>query len=217
MINKNSACLSDEILAEFTDGLLSGQESTAVQAHLDTCLSCRELVEVHQAVQQPGEENFVVPAEWIEKAKNLIPRKTENILEIAIRFSEKMFEAVQTTGKILWGPGISSGYLLRGDPADPVQVLVVEKMWGPTRAEVTVSRAEKNRHHIALRFADESQKSFPPGTRAALWRDQDELESHPFSRGEISFPLIRPGSYRVKIANSAGEIFVTIAIQLIET
>ncbi len=217
-INKNPTCLSDETIAEFVDGLLTGKESAAVEDHLSVCLSCQELVSAHQSVRQRQEsgEMMDVPTEMMQNAKNLIREKNEDVLELLVRFSENMFEAIRTTGEVLWGPGVQSDYVLRADTAGPAQVLVVQKDFAAFRVEATVSREENDLHNVFVRLHSKSQKPFSASTNVSLWQDRNELESHPVSRGEISFRKIKPGAYHLRIEDPQNKIRAVIALQLIK-
>ena len=214
---KNSVCLSDETIAGFAEGLLSGKELATVQLHLDCCPSCVELLSIYQSVRQRQNagEMMNVPTEMLQKARNLIPGKDENILELVVRFSEKMFEAVRTTGKVLWGPGIQSAYALRAETAEPAQVMVVQKDFPALRIEITIAREKKSLHNLFVRLSAKPPFPLSAAARASLWQEQSEIESHPISRGEIAFQKIKPGVYHLKIRNPQSETLAAIALELI--
>ena len=200
-MNKILPCLSDETIAQFTQGLLTGNQLAAVQSHLNTCSSCHELVSVCQWVQQRQETSQVIdlPAELVQRVKDLVRENKGNIFELIIRFSENIFESVQTTGQVLWGPGIQSGYALRGEKAEPAHILVVEKKFDTFRVEVTVSREEKGLHNLFVRFHFDSPSLPHQPIRVSLWQNHNELESHPISPGEVCFQRIKIGCYRLEI------------------
>ena len=214
-MNKNHPCLSDETIAEFAQGLLTGSELTAVKNHLNTCPACHELVSVYQW-KEAGEEKsqvFDLPPQIVQAVKDLV-RKDKNIFELLVRFSENIFESVQTTGQVLWGPGVQSGYALRGNTSEPAHVLVVEKKFDAFRVEITVSKEEKNFHNVFVRLHPDTNP-LPQQTRVSLMQNQNELESHPISRGEVCFQRIKVGSYCLEILTPQ-ETLAAIHFQLIK-
>ena len=211
-------CLSDETIAGFVEGLLTGQQTRAVERHMEDCPSCRDLVTAQRRVHRHQEKMTlaVVPADVTQSARDLMPAKdTKSVWELLIEFSEKMFESIQTTGEILLGPGMKSANALRGSVDDSVRTLVVRKTFDSFTIEITIAQDGRDTHDLFMRVQRGAKSSVPSHLRATLSDGQDELESHPILQGKAAFKKIKPGSYRLEIADPQ-KIFEVIQLKLVK-
>ncbi len=197
-------CPSDEKIAEFVEGLLTGQQTRAVERHVEDCPSCQDLAAAQRRAQRRQEKTALsaVPPEVTQRAKDLVPQKSaEKIWNIMVEFSEKIFESIQTTGEILAGPGIKSGYALRDPVGDSTRTLVVRKALASFTVEIAITEDGRDTHNLLLHVQQGAKGSVPSHFRATLSDGQDELESHPILRGKVAFEKIKQGSYRLEIAD----------------
>lgn len=211
------SCPEDHLIALYTLGECSAKESEFIQRHILGCERCRDIIQMQNNInEEPENIDFVqAPPELIEMAKSLVSEKYgHNLLYIKATFSRHVFNFLNTTGEIIFGPLSQPAVLLRNGHDEKRSNLLIKEKFDGMVVKVEISRDEGDQSSIVINTTDFKTKKDAKNLRFTLLENDDELESHASPDGKTKFDEIKPGQYTVEI-NSPDKLVGAIRLQLI--
>lgn len=197
-----SGCLADEMIAQWVRGLASADEQALIQAHLEKCPVCRELVDTALAVEHPSpdESPHQAPEALTARARQLVGRTWETrIADIVLKITGGIYSAVETTGKVLYAPWLPLAEPLRGEGAAMPSVVVVETIYKHLRCRIETSCVRGGHHAIHASFKDLGNDAPVNRIAVILFLNEEEIESQTSSKGMVHFEDLLPGAYRLEL------------------
>lgn len=211
-------CPEDHLIALYALGECSSKESEFIRQHIRGCERCRDIIQMQNNInEEPENIDFVqAPPELIEMAKSLVSEKYgHNLLHIKAAFSRHVFNFLNTTGDIIFGPLSQPAALLRDGHDDKRSNLLIEESFDDLSVKVEISRGEEDKNSIVINTTDLKTKKGVKNLRFTLLESDDELESRASPDGKIKFDEIKPGQYTVEI-NRPDKLVGAIRLQLIQ-
>jgi len=210
--------IDDETIACYVDGLLPENERNYVEKMMNENDELKELIQTQMFVEKEQSKNDLsfMPEYLIQNAKDLVSEKFgSKVLNLVIKFSDKVIETLQSTGEILSGAQLQPAYTLRGDSQEKAKSVVVRKIFDDVKVEVEISRELDDKNNVILK-AIQNQTELPiDNIRATLFKDNVELESYVTKNGKAIFENIKPGHYVIELSYPDKDLGA-ISIQLIK-
>ncbi|MFA5115317.1 MAG: hypothetical protein WC469_04550 [Candidatus Omnitrophota bacterium] len=197
---------ADEELVCLAEGRLSPKESRAVKSHLAECDECGSKFSAYVKLRLLPEGQLEAPLALKERLKALLVQNSgKPVLEIFLRFKEKMLELVSTSGDVLVGQELVPAPLLRarriGDFKDGIDIF---RDFEKIRVEVKIEKKGGGNFNLQI-SAKEKQTQRPlRDIRVTLIKDKLELESYLADSGGVNFENLTFGKYRIEISDTPG-------------
>ena len=190
----------EEALACFLEGRLAKEENERIRAHLLSCDDCIEAVALNLGMETI--EAKEVPAELLGRVKDLfVAQSNPPVLEIVLRFKEKLLELLHTTGDILVGQELIPAPILRSrsikDFKDEVTIL---KDFQDIRVEVKIENKGAGGFNLIVMVKQKQTHKLIKDLRVTLLKDDLELESCLADTGAVTFEHVLLGKYKVEIS-----------------
>lgn len=195
-------CPEDHLIALYALGECSSKESEFIQLHIRGCERCRDIIQMQNDISEESENVAFVqaPPELVEMAKSLVSEKYgHNLLHIKAAFGRHVFNVLNTTGDIIFGPLSQPAALLRDGHDDKRSNLLIEENFDDLSVKVEISRGEGDQNSIVINTTDLKTKKDAKNLRFTLLENDDELESRASPDGKTKFDEIKPGRYTVEI------------------
>ncbi|MFA4984196.1 MAG: hypothetical protein WC559_02650 [Candidatus Omnitrophota bacterium] len=194
----------EEELVCLAEGRLSPKDARAVKSHLAECDECGSRFSAYVKLRFLPEGVLEVPLALREKLKGLLTQKPGNpVLEIFLRFKEKVLELISTTGNVLVGQELVPAPLLRArrirDFKDGIDIFNdFEKI----RVEVKIEKKGGNNFNLEVSVKEKQTQRWLRDIRITLEREGFELESYMSDKGGVTFENIALGEYRIEISDA---------------
>ena len=176
--DNGNACLNDNTLAEFVDGVLPTHEAVEAERHLAACGAC-----LHDAVELAQLCSEVAPeARWPEVVIGMAQRGLRLLSQPFQGFAEHALQPVPVMGAEVDSPAA--------------------KCWSATDGEITayytmVMQGERA-VSLSVRFSRDGDAL--ENGRLALRMEEALIEAHPLAgSGEHTFWQLTPGRYTVEL------------------
>lgn len=199
-----TACLGDELLAEYLTGRPSEEIRNAVEAHATVCASCTDtLVAAYKSAQTFVDQ---MPSQsLVDKAKALIHRGTapENWLDLVVTLVLDSIRLVGTSGRVIQAVAPIG---IRGKGKSPgTSILRVEKQVEKFTAVVEVERLGGDLCQVAVTVKLRNG-AIQDNIRLSLMSGEREQASYLARQGSAIFDRIPPGDYRLRVSDSGGSM-----------
>jgi hypothetical protein len=193
----------EESLVCLAEGKLSAREAEGVKSHLVICDSCSRNFSTYAKLRFLPEGQLEVPAELTERLKDLLSQSLGNpVLEIFLRFKEKILELVSTTGDVLVGQELVPAPLLRARKIrnfkDEINIF---KDFEGIRVEIRIEKKTTGDFNLAVLAREKQSQRVLRDVRITLIKDGLELESCLSDSGGVTFENILLGKYRIEISD----------------
>ena len=205
-------CPSDVLLTRYIERSIDDQDRAAIERHLRNCQACREMIDIQfRIAAQDNQPLNPAPAWLLAKAKALLSRDSAvSVLEIAVKFSGKVFQAVETTARILTGPGLFPAIALRGKKQENDQVVLVrDESSCPVLVELLRESGKTNMLKVSAPALVKNKKNI----RFTLFSAQGRKESYLRNNAEAVFSELEPGLSTITIG-AGDKIIKTIKVVL---
>ncbi len=191
----------EESLACFLEDRLSAEDAESIKGHLINCDACAEIVAV-QIKLKAGEARDV-PADLLERAKNLVPGELGGqFLEIFLKLKETTLELLGTTGDILMGQELVPAPVLRSRKiTDFKEEITILKDFKDIRAEAKIENRKGKLFSLTIIVKEKATQRVMKDVRVTLIRDDIELESYLSDSGRVTFQDVLLGRYTVEISS----------------
>lgn len=191
----------EETLVCFLEGRLSQKENEQIKLHLISCEDCAEVF-VIQARLKTTEEK-AMPEDLLERMKDLVSLQDKtSILEIILKFKEKILELVSTSGDILVGQELVPAPVLRSrrtkDFKDEITIL---KDFKDIIVEAKIENKGGQVFDLTVVIKEKKTQKIIKDLRVTLLKDDVELESYLADSGKVTFEHILLGKYTIEIEN----------------
>ncbi|MGE0268448.1 MAG: zf-HC2 domain-containing protein [Candidatus Omnitrophota bacterium] len=204
-------------MALYVLGECSTRESEIIRQHVQGCGRCRDIIQMQNKMrEEPNNIDFIqTPQDLTERAKALVSEKYgPNLLHVKAAFSRHVFNLLNTTGEIIFGPLSQPSALLRDNQVDKRSNLVIKETFDNLLIKVEISRGEADQNSVVIHAADPLKKKDVKNFRFTLLENEEELESRSSSDGKTKFEEIKPGLYTVEI-HRQDKLIGAIRFQLI--
>jgi len=190
----------EETFACFLAGRLPPKETERIRAHLIGCQRCAEVFAVSSKLEVV--ENQLAPEQLVQEAKRLIEEQDKlSILEICLKFKEKVLEILNTTGDILVGQELVPAPVLRSRKAkDFKDEVTILKDFKDIRVEVKIENKGRQAFDLTVLVKEKESQKVIKDLRVTLLRDDLELESYLNDPGKVIFENVLLGKYTVEIS-----------------
>jgi hypothetical protein len=204
----------EETLVCFLESRLSEKENEVIREHLLSCDSCAEAFSLSL---KKGLEEKDVPAELLARVRNLLIAKEKSfLLEIVLRFKEKLLELINTTGDILVGQELMPAAVLRSRSIkDFKDEVIILKDFQDIRVEVRIENKEAKTFNLTITAKQKQTQKIIKDLRVTLLKDDLELESYLTDYGSVIFEHVLLGKYKVEIStieNKLASILIDIRV-----
>lgn len=210
-------CPEYYLLAFYALGECSDHESEIIREHAQGCERCRDIIAgQHKMKDEPDQSNLIqAPPELTEKAKALVNEKYgHNLLHVKAVFSRHVYNFLNTTGEIIFGPLSQPAALLREGQDDKRSNLLLQEAFDDLLIKVEMTRGEEDQNTITITATDIKTRKQAKNLRFTLLDNEDELESRLSSDGKAKFEEIKPGQYTIEI-NRLDKLVGAIRFQFI--
>jgi anti-sigma factor RsiW len=194
----NEKCLTDDEIAAYVDGAVTGRVRRRVEAHLSRCGLClHSVAELKQLVDvKPG--SVAVPTRAaLARAESVIARyaHTEEPFDINVVLKKGICRILETTGSLLV-PRRPSTVPVRGRKRGVLAPRIAKSLAG---YHVTVELAPgEETLKPTLTLVEEATATRPDGVKAKLYTP-GRCETKYSHKGKITFPPLKPGAFRIEI------------------
>jgi len=190
----------EEALVCFIEGRLTKEENERIRAHLMSCDNCLEAFALSLEVKST--EIKEVPDELLTRVKDLLATSDKPlVLEIVLRFKERLLEILNTTGDVLVGQELVPAPVLRSrsikDFKDEVTIL---KDFKDIRVEAKIENIGGKVFNLMIRVKQKQTQNIIKDLRVTLVKDDLELESYLTDSGSVTFEHVLLGKYEVQIS-----------------
>ena len=204
----------EETLVCFLESRLSEKENESIREHLLICDSCAEAFALSL---KDGLEEKEVPADMLTRVKNLIiAEEKSSILEIVLRFKEKLLELINTTGDILVGQELVPAAVLRSRSIkDFKDEVIILKDFQDIRVQVKIENKEAKTFNLTITVKQKQTQKIIKDLRVTLLKGDLELESYLTDSGSVIFEHVLLGKYKVEIStieNKLASILIDIKV-----
>ena len=199
----NKICLSDEMIASYAEGLLTGNDLALVEEHLKQCDLCAEIATVQKEcvlARKNGEFTFAPPALYERLRKELGLESSIPMLEIIVSFKERILEAVRTTGEFLTLSSLQPAYALRGD-ADVGGPTIIREILGEVEVIVEITKQNDENFRAVIKTTNPQTTIPREDLRVNLLNGQTELESYKTLNGRVVFDSLKSDDYYLQISH----------------
>lgn len=202
----------EEALVCFLEGRLSEKEKETIREHLLSCDTCTEAFALSL---KGGLEETGVPPELFTRVQNLlVTTQTPSILEISLRFREKLLELVNTTGDILMGQELVPAAVLRSRSLkDFKDEVIILKDFQDIRVQAKIENKDGKSFNLTITVKQKQTQKIIKDLRVSLFKDNLELESYLTDSGSVIFEHVLLGKYKVEISaieNKLASILIDI-------
>ena len=196
----------EEEFACFIEGKLSPAESQSLKAHLVSCEPCAGAFAIQARLKSM--DNLEVPEEIIASVKKLIDYPAVSpLLEIILRFKDRAFELLQSSGDVLVGQELVPAPVLRSrqikDFKDEITVL---KDFQNIRVEIKIENKPGQTFNLIVTVKEKQTSKAIKDLRITLIKDDLELESYYSDSGRVTFEHVLLGKYVVQISTVEAKI-----------
>ncbi|MCU0652380.1 MAG: zf-HC2 domain-containing protein [Candidatus Omnitrophica bacterium] len=189
----------EELLACFSEGMLSEEENQQVKQHLISCDDCLQKIILQAKVSPDGA--IGAPEGLITEMKNLA-RDGSSILslEIIFKLKDDLLELINTTGDILVGQELMPALVLRSRKIkDFKDEVIIFKDFNDVRVEIKLVNRQSKAFDLTV-FAKEKQtQKIIKDLRITLLKDDLEIESYHTDSGRVIFENVLLGKYMIEI------------------
>lgn len=197
----------EQVLAEFSQGLLPDVEISKLQEHLLGCSSCAEKLAAALAMPEPLEAPSVAE-QLLAKAKGIIPQESAGaLMEIILGLAEKAIQIIHTSGDVLIGQELIPAPVLRSraikDFKDEVMIL---KEFKDTVVEAKIENRLGKAFSLAVLAKEKGTQKVLKDIRITLFREGLELESYLAEAGKAVFENVALGKYTVEISSFSEKV-----------
>ena len=205
-VQKFSRHPDEEEFVCFIEGKLSAAESQNLKAHLISCEPCSQAFAIQARLKST--ENLAVPEEIIASVKKLIDYPGVSLLlEIILRFKDRAFELLKTSGDVLVGQELVPAPLLRSrqikDFKDEITIL---KDFKDIRVEIKIENKPAQTFNLIVTVKEKQTSKTIKDLRITLIKDDLELESYYSDSGRVTFEHVLLGKYVVQISTVEAKI-----------
>jgi hypothetical protein len=204
-MKKHRQCPTEEMLLDFLQQRLSGNDRKRVELHLAQCSLCRESASVYAdvALAEMVEEPVPVPAGVTERTVEAVREiGRQGLAGRLARTARNAFEkGDRVWERLSWVPG-PSPVAVRGDgDASYTDIIRREKHFGDLRVIIEIEK--KGGSDAAVRITPESALS-TGSVRVTLLRNEREIASGTVGQRPVVFDTISPDSYVLVFSGPEG-------------
>jgi hypothetical protein len=196
----------EEDFACFIEGKLLPSESQSLKAHLVSCQRCAGVFAIQARIK--ATDNLEVPPELISSVKEIIGQEAPPpLLEIILKFKDRAFELLKTSGDVLLDQEVVPTPLLRSrrikDFKDEITVL---KDFKDIRVEIKIENKPAQTFNLVVAVKEKQTLRPVKDIRISLIKDDLELESYYSDLGRVTFEHVLLGKYAVQISTAEAKI-----------
>lgn len=206
MVSGGVAHPDEEQLACFIEHKLSEEQSRALKTHLLSCSICASCVSTAIRTKEMGQ--LALPQGLLEKSRQLLGLNDQaSFLELILSFSQGIWQIIRGNADILLGQEFIPVSVLRSRKVnDFKERLTILKDFEQLRVEIRLRGKERKRFGLEMAIKDKKTQKPLENLRAALIKDDLELESYPCDSGRVTFDDILAGKYRIEIRSFEGKL-----------
>jgi hypothetical protein len=216
-----TACIDEEMLADYLEGRLSDAERERIELHLAGCEAClQELVISRSMIQGLALDAMdAVPAgattaaiERIQKENtpSFVPLK-KILRQSARELYSRMSDVFTPSSKTYWAMATIRG----GGATASRNCVVIRKTFDRVPTEIEIEKTTQGNVHIRVCFPGAESKA--SGTRVTLQKGEREVSSFLTGRsGYVLFEDVPFGHYSLVFLRN-GDVFGTYLFELKET
>ena len=191
-------CLTENEIAAYVDGAVTGRERRRLEAHLSRCSLClHSVAELKQLVALKPARAAVPTKAALAKAVSVIARyaPAEERFDINAVLKRGICRILKTTGNMLV-PRQPATVPVRGRKRGAAAPRIARSMGG---YHVTVELAPReDKLSPTLTLVEDATSTRPDGIKAKLI-SPGKCQTKYSHKGKINFPPLRPGTFRIEI------------------
>ncbi len=199
-------CPDDAQLSYYLDGVLSAHDKENMEKHILQCNNClnlillNEKVKAHEAVSE-------VPAGWVERVKNLLPKKgiaPLRLFDIVLKFAKDTIEIIRNPANL----SISYGAMpasVRGEKKS-ANFIILSKTFSDVKSEIEIELADNNHVHIKVLTTSVDSGLPVRNLRISIFNPDQEIASYVAENGEVYFTDLEFDKYIIKITGQSKKI-----------
>ncbi len=197
---------SEEDMACFLEDKLPPKESGQIKAHLVSCESCADALNVQLRLKEAQDRN--APQDLLDLAKGLV-EKARGIfsLEIFLKVRDGIWELLRTTGDVVVGQELVPEPVLRSrsikDFKDEITILKDIK---DIRVEMKIENKGKKVFALSVLLKEKNTAKILKDLRVSLIKDDLELESYLTDLGKVVFEHVLLGRYQIEISTVTNKL-----------
>ena len=196
----------EEEFACFIESKLSPAESQSVKAHLISCQDCARAFAIQARLKST--DNLALPPELVASIKKIVDQEAlSSLLEIILRFKDRVFELLKTSGDVLVGQELVPAPVLRSrqikDFKDEITIL---KDFQDIRVEIKIENKPAQAFSLIVTVKEKQTSKAIKDLRITLIKDDLELESYLSDSGRVTFEHVLLGKYVVQISTAEAKI-----------
>ena len=191
-------CPSEETLAAFVDGELSGSDEVAAREHLLDCSACLDAARIISRLPEDEVEG-PAPAKLLRRVLRLDPAK-EGLLDVVVKFGQEVAQVIRNTGEAVSYTRAIPQLVRSGRQVVSETLVTFSKVFPPYAAEVEVEKVKSDRSEITVRVRQMEGGRPARGMRVSMFEAGRELESYlSDEEGQVVFENVRFGKYRLNL------------------
>lgn len=193
--------IDEEAMLCFAEGRLAAGEEERVKLHLIACDRCLEAFVIQSKLGPDAMED--VPEELIRRVEGFsLPQDKAGLLEIALRFRERLIEVLNATGDVLMGQELVPAVVLRSrQSADFKDQVIILKDFQHIKIEVKVENKSGGLFDLSVVAKDKHTDRVMKDLRITIKKDDLELESRLTDAGSVTFEHFILGKYTIDISS----------------
>ena len=204
-LNTDEVHPDEEAVVSFLECKLPLEEAEKLKAHLVHCKDCAEAVGLSLTSLEAIDNE--IPAELINFAKEKLGVAATPVLEIILKFKEKVLEVISSTGEVLLGQEMVPASVLRSRNINEFKdEVVILKDFEDIRVQIRVENKSGKYFNVNIQAKSKQNKEVIKDLRVTLFKEDIELESYLNDSGSVIFEHVLLGKYKVELANLEGNL-----------
>jgi hypothetical protein len=197
------SCPDEEVIADYLEGCLSGEDKEAMDAHLSECELCLEEVVIAGKAIRDAAELHAVPSGVTEAAVRLVGRRTTEVAEKGLKesitaYAEKISDYFRYSLPWRWQQATIRSSKLATAP----DLVMIKKVFKKIEAEIEIEKTGEGKAHFRVKAAGRKKN----GVRVTLKKGEREISSQLLSGGYALFEDIPFGRCEIVFSTNGSEL-----------
>lgn len=199
----HGACLDEEQLASYVEGLMGSRGAEQVERHLLKCARCRDTVIFsHRVNALLGEAEFTsAPEEVLHRLHGLAPSRRRGLREQLAATWTSLAQNLRAWGEALFFWNLQPATMRGGAVEQAPGLLTISRTFRTFKAVIRIECLNENLCEVKVQVLDRADRPMNSGVRVSLIAGQRELASYTAERGEVLFEEVWAGTYLIRIIN----------------
>ena len=205
-------CPEESLLACYSEGLLKDSEREWMEQHLLACGDCLQITLLNEKMKRDEVHETIpeAPMEWMERAKNLLPRKeaslSDRLFDVVLKFAKETIETIGNPGNMAISYGAMPVPVRGEEKVRSSRLVTVKKVFTEVELEAEVERVGEKLANIKVLIKEVGSGLPVQDLRISLFQFRREIASYVAENGESLFSGLKFGDYFIKVTKQGREI-----------